>query len=198
MLECRHCGTDLEGETAHYGARCPRCREPLYERPDAVRRRRDAEQSRGDVCAVHPGNVAVGPCKRCGTFMCGICRSRWEDRVLCLACIQRLMGSGDASPEDVKTHRWQALTSVMLGFASWMLAIPLVFIRAPGMTKETIFGLLMVAAVSMLPALFGLGQAATAVRMRGDRLVTATCGLVLTGAQIGTVAGLVLLVVWKQ
>ena len=59
MLDCRHCGEYLRGDATRFGARCPRCREPLYERPDALRRQREAQESQGGVCAVHPGNIAV-------------------------------------------------------------------------------------------------------------------------------------------
>jgi hypothetical protein len=201
LLDCRHCGEYLQGDAATLGARCPHCREPLYERPDGIRRQRDALESRGDVCGVHPGNVAVGPCKRCGTFMCGICRSRWEDRVLCLACVERLMRNKEAAPEHIKTHRWQAAVSVLLGFASWILAflaLPLAGLRNAAAPNEVIVVMLILAVISLLPALFGLGQAAAAIRVRGDRMVLATCGLALTGAQLGTVTGLMLLVIWKQ
>jgi len=198
MLDCRHCGQHLRGDALALGARCPHCREPLYERPDAVRRRRDAQESRGGICAVHPGNVAVGPCKRCGTFMCGICRSRWEDSLLCPACVERLMSGRETAPEHVLTHRWQALVSVLLGFASWILALPLVAVLGAGASKEALIGLFMLAAVSLVPSLFGLGQAVAAIRVRGDRMMLATCGLALTGAQIGTVTGLALLVIWKH
>src|SRR5262249_16125509 len=198
MLDCRHCGEYLRGDAARFGARCPRCREPLYERPDAVRRQREAQESLGGVCAVHPGNVAVGPCKRCGTFMCGLCRTRWDDRTLCLACVERLMSGAETSPEDLKAHRWQGLVSVLLGFFAWMLALPVVIVRGFGASHDILVGLLLLALISFLPSLFGLGQAAAAVRVRGDRMVLATCGLVLNGAQLGTVLGLVLLVIWKQ
>jgi hypothetical protein len=198
MLDCRHCGEHLEGDPLKMGARCPRCREPLYERADSVRRSREAQESGGGICAKHPGNPAVAPCKRCGTFMCGLCRSRWENRVLCLACVERLMASRDAIPEEVKTQRWQALVSVLLGFAGWILALPVVLIRGAGTPREVVIGLMVLAVVSLLPSLLGLGQAAAVIRVRGDRMIMATCGLVLTGAQIGTVTGLVLLVIWKQ
>jgi hypothetical protein len=200
MLECRHCGEYLRGDANSFGARCPSCREPLYERSDALRRQRDALESRGSICAVHPGNAAVGPCKRCGTFMCGNCRSRWDDRVLCLACVERVMAGKENASEQVKTHRWQALLSVLLGFCGWILAmavVPFAGLRGAA-AHEAMVGLVMVATASALPCLFGLGQAAAAIRVRGDRMVLATCGLVLTGAQIGTVSGMVLLVLWKQ
>jgi len=130
--------------------------------------------------------------------MCGICRSRWNERTLCLACVERLMGKGHTASEDVRTQRWQALVSVLLGFCSWILALPLVLFRGAGSSQEALFGLLVLAVISLLPSLFGLGQAAAVIRVRGDRMVLAACGLVLTGAQIGTVTGLVLLVIWKQ
>jgi hypothetical protein len=198
MLDCRHCGEFLRGDAARFGSRCPRCREPLYERPDAVRRQRDAQESRGGVCAVHAGNVAIGPCKRCGTFMCGLCRSRWDDRTLCVACVERLMAGGESSPEDLKTHRWQALASLLLGFFGWMLALPIVVVRGVGASRDVLIALMVLAVISLLPSLFGVGLAAAAIRVRGDRMVLATCGLALTAAQIGTVTGLVLLVIWKQ
>jgi len=198
MLDCRHCGEYLRGDATKYGARCPHCREPLFERSDAACRRRDAQESRGDNCPTHPGNIAVGYCKRCGTFMCSLCRSRWNDRVLCLECVERLMAGKEKVSEQEQTHRWQALVSVLLGFGSWVLASPLVAVRGAATSQEGIIGLVMVAMVSLLPSLFGLGMAAAAIRVRGDRMVAATCGLALNGAQIGTVTGLVLLVIWKH
>jgi hypothetical protein len=198
MLDCRHCGEYLRGDALRYGARCPRCREPLYERPDAQRRQREAQESTGSVCAVHPGNVAIAPCKRCGTFMCGICRSRWDDRTLCIACVDRLQAGAEASPDELKAHRWQAVVSVVLGIFGWFLALPVVIVRGIGSTREVMVALLVLAVMSFLPSLFGLGLATAAIRVRGDRLVLATIGLVLTGSQIGTVTGLVLLVIWKQ
>jgi len=199
MLDCRHCGEYLTGEAERYGARCPRCREPLYERPDGLRRQREAQESQGGTCAVHPGNPAVGPCKRCGTFMCGICRSRWNERTLCVACIDRILTSGgDDTAQEQKAHRRQALLGVVLGVAGWLLALPLVLARGVGTNPQILMALLLVALLSLIPGLFGVGQAASAIRMRGNRMVMATCGLALSGMQVGTVVGLVLFVIWKH
>jgi hypothetical protein len=200
MLDCRHCGEYLTGEPERYGARCPRCREPLYERPDPVRRQRDAQESQGGNCAVHPGNVAVGPCKRCGTFMCGICRSRWTDRALCVACVDRILSGtgGDDTGKEQAAHRRQALLGVILGAVGWFLALPLLVARGVGTTREVMVAMLLVAVMSLIPALFGVGQAAAAIRVRGNRMVLATIGLVVAGLQVGTVMGLVLLVIWKH
>ena len=108
------------------------------------------------------------------------------------------MGNGETASDEVKTQRWQALVSVLLGFASWILALPVVVVRGAGTPKEVLVGLVLLAVVSLLPSLLGLGQAVAVIRMRGDRMVLATCGLALTGVQIGTVMGLVLIVIWKQ
>ena len=140
MLDCRHCGEKLDEKDASLGARCPHCREPLHERPDALRRQRETQESRGGVCAIHAGNVAVGACKRCGTFMCGLCRSRWANRVMCVACVDRLIGNSETASEDVKTQRWQALVSVLLGFASWILALPVAVMPRPGQRRKSWWG----------------------------------------------------------
>ena len=198
MLDCRHCGEYLRGDATRFGARCPRCREPLYERPDHIRRQREAQETQGGTCAVHPGNVAVGPCKRCGTFMCGICRTRWQDRPLCLACVERLMSGADGSPEATRSHRLQGLVGLLLGMLAWLLTLPVVIVRGVGSTRDVLVALLILAAISLVPALVGLGMAAAAIRVRGDRMALATFALALTGSQVGTVTGLLLLVIWKQ
>jgi hypothetical protein len=199
MLDCRHCGEYLTGEAERYGARCPRCREPLYERPDAVRRQRDAQETQGGTCAVHPGNPALGPCKRCGTFMCGLCRSRWADRTLCVACVDRIMAgaSADVGKENA-AHRRQALLGVILGLTGWVLAMPLLVARGISSAREVMVVFLLVALLSLIPTLFGVGQSAAAIRVRGNRMIMATLGLALSGLQVGTVVGLVLLVIWKH
>jgi hypothetical protein len=198
MLDCRHCGEYLRGEVTRFGARCPRCREPLYERPDPIRRQREAQETRGGTCAVHPGNLAVAPCPRCGTFMCGLCRTRWEARTLCLACVERLTMGQESTPEAARVHRRLALSSLLVGILAWFLTLPVIVVRASGSMRELLGALLILAMLSMAPALVGLGQAVSAIRMRGDRMVLATFGLVLNGSQVGTVAGLLLLVIWKQ
>lgn len=200
MVDCRQCGEYLTGEPDRYGARCPRCREPLYERPDPVRRQRDEQESQGGTCAVHPGNVAVGTCKRCGTFMCGICRSRWNERTLCVACIDRMMtgATGDDTGQEQSAHRRQALLGLILGIVGWLLALPLLIARSVGPERDLMVALLLIALLSLIPTLFGVGQAAAAIRVRGNRMVMATCGLVLSGLQVGTVLGLVLLVILKH
>jgi amino acid permease len=147
---------------------------------------------------VHPANLAVGPCPRCGVFMCGLCRTRWDNRTLCLACVQRLLSGAEGAPEQTRAHRRLALGALLLGILAWALTLPVLVVRGVGSTREVLVALLILAMLSLIPALVGLGQAASAIRVRGDRMVLATFGLALAGSQVGTVTGLLLLVIWKQ
>jgi hypothetical protein len=45
---------------------------------------------------------------------------------------------------------------------------------------------------SFVPALFGIGQGAAAIRVRGDRLRLATWGLTLAGSLLGLMIGFLL------
>jgi hypothetical protein len=130
--------------------------------------------------------------------MCGLCRTRWDNRTLCLACVERLMSGTERAPEDARAHRRLALAALLLGIVAWTLTLPVIVVRGVGSVREVLVGLLILAMLSLIPALFGLGQAASAIRMRGDRMVLATFGLALAGSQVGTVTGLLLLVIWKQ
>jgi hypothetical protein len=44
--------------------------------------------------------------------------------------------------------------------------------------------------VAPLPAFVGLGQAVAALRIRGNHLVVATIGLIMSGLQVGALIGL--------
>src|SRR4051794_33009260 len=110
MLECRHCGEVFREDPERLGARCQRCRMPLYDRSDALRRE---ETTPADAkCAKHPLNWAIGACQRCGGNYCALCRSRWRDQTLCLACVEAALGELEGRPEEVKAHQRQALVSL--------------------------------------------------------------------------------------
>ena len=92
MPRCPDCGFRLPGDRNRVGARCPHCRSPLYQPPGRFPR----EAADGEAaCVVHPGNVSVGACGRCGNFLCDTCRTRWDDLVLCAACVDRAVRAGD-------------------------------------------------------------------------------------------------------
>jgi hypothetical protein len=197
MRDCRHCGEYLKGDLVKIGSRCPRCREPLYERTDAARREREGMNVQAGVCAVHAGNAAVGACKRCGTFMCSLCRTRLDDRVVCLACVERSMSMSEQQSKELALQRVQALVAILLGVVGWFLALPVFIAREAGAGRQALVFCLLTSILSYLPTVFGLGMAAAAIRVRGDRMVAATFGLFLNGTQLGVVTGLVLLVIWQ-
>jgi hypothetical protein len=190
MIECRHCREVISGPPDRYGARCPRCREPLYERAGGQWRQREEATEAGARCAIHPNNPSVGVCQRCGNFLCGVCRTRWLDRALCLACIERALESREVRPEDARAHRRQAVMALLFGVCAWLL---LMLGGLPFLLSSHMSGLLvlsgLVALASLLPALFGVGQGAAAIRARGERMILATCGLILCGALVGLLLG---------
>ncbi len=198
MVECRYCGEMYHADPERVGARCRRCREPLYERREAARPTDEATPV--GQCAVHPNNAAVGVCQRCGTYMCALCRTRWHDRALCPACVLRALDEKEVKPEDVKAHRRQAMLALVFGVGAWTLVlvgfiVPLVS-RGGNQGLIVMAGLLGVA--SFLPSLFGIGQAVAAIRARGSRMIMATFGLVLSGSHLGTTLGLAIVALWHR
>jgi hypothetical protein len=205
MVECQYCGEYLEEKPEKLEARCPRCREPLFERGGGPRLA--AEQRPDDdrgVCTFHAANAAVGTCQRCGNFLCRVCRTRWDDRSMCLACIERVLQDKERSPEAARVHRRQAVLALIFGLIAWGMIVgggalvlaAVVSGTGAGASLAVLGALLFLG--SPLPATFGVGQGVTAVRARGDRLIIATCGLVLSALHLGVMSGLLLLAQWRQ
>jgi hypothetical protein len=200
MMECRQCRELIRGDAEAIGSRCPRCRMPLYERVQLPRRLNPGEA--GQSCAMHPGIQALGPCGRCGAFMCFTCRTRWYEEPVCPACVERALTSNEPAPEDIAAHRRQAMLSMAFAVGGWSLfilgSLPLLFLQSTRPNQElTALGTLAVLA-SFLPALFGLGQATAAIRTRGQRMRLATSGLILAGTHLGIMVGFLLLNVWHN
>ena len=120
MKACPRCAFPA----ADMDARCPHCRQPLYERSEAARRRTITAQATSDKrCAIHPSRGSAGACERCGNFMCWLCRTRWNDKVLCLSCAERAVALQREGPIERKTHRRQALAGAVLGVLAWALVL---------------------------------------------------------------------------
>jgi hypothetical protein len=199
MPRCPFCRERLPDEPERLGARCPRCREALYERPGAIRHRVDGQ------CILHASSPAVDACQRCGNFYCEVCRTRWHGQVLCLACIERAFETREADPAEARAHYQQALWSFICGLGSWALGLvgfvlmivgfrlgpdsPGVIAIVPGVL------LLMVGPLFALP---GVGLGLSAIRRRGDHLILATAGLILSCLQVGTIIGYFSLSAWRN
>jgi len=202
MPRCPSCRKWLSGEEDEIGARCPRCRAPLYERRTAPR---PADETSEGQCVTHPTSRAVGTCQRCGNFVCSVCRSRWQRKMTCLACLERAMQSREATPEEKRAHYLQALWSMIFGVAAWalMLAGAALFAFAfragpqnPAVAAAVPALLFMVLAPGFVVPSLGLGAAA--VRSRGDHLVLATIGLILSALMAGAIVGMIALNVWRN
>ncbi len=196
MVECRHCRELINLEGA--GARCPLCRMPLYERAEIPRQKAGRRHQQTKVCAVHANNVAVGSCERCGAEMCGACRSEWYECKWCTACVERALANDEPPPAETAGHRRLAWLGLGLSLSGWLfavLAVLILFVPGDGKESGAIAGIFLLCG-SLLPAVFALGSASAAVRVRGNRMIPATAGLVLSSSQLGILLGLLLLNIW--
>jgi hypothetical protein len=203
MPRCPTCGFPLPQDRNRVGARCLHCRSPLYQ--SARRLPRDAQPGE-PVCTTHPGSVSVGTCGRCGNFLCETCRTRWGDLVLCAACVDRALRAGDTVPGAQRIHTRQAAIGLSGGLAAWLLLgaiAALAFLlrekgaaaNSPGLVGAALL-ILLVLPVTVIVALFGVGYSAAALRARGDSMILATLGLLLSGLYVGTLVGVVLFAAW--
>jgi hypothetical protein len=136
----------------------------------------------------------VGACQRCGNFLCTVCRTRWRDRSLCCACVDRALEAKEAAPQEVRVHFRQSLLAILFGIAAWVVLLlggVLAFAGVAGRMNVVLLGLgSLVFFASPLFAAQGVGQAAAALRARGDHMIMATCGLLLSALEAGVVIGL--------
>ncbi len=199
MARCPSCDYPLPEDRERLGARCPSCRDPLYDPP--TRHARPVRTGEA-ACAVHPSNESIGTCGRCGNFYCETCRSRWADQILCLACVERGMDSGEGQPEQVRTHFRQALWSLLLGLGTWIVAVLgfVLVVVASAASGGLHLGALVLWVFLLLglsvSALFGLGLGAAAIRVRGKHVILASCGLILSGLYVGALIGICTHTMW--
>jgi hypothetical protein len=187
VARCPSCRERLPDDAERRGARCPSCREPLYDEP--AERRRSGE----GTCAVHRDSAALGTCPRCGNYLCDVCRTRWRGRWLCAACVDRALENKEAVPGEVAAHLRQALLSLLLGIASWVLLVMGVVFAAAAVAGE-MAGMVLLALLAIFAApaasLFGVGLAVSALRSRGDHMILATLGLIISGLNVGALLGM--------
>ena len=199
MARCPSCEYPLPENRERVGARCPSCRDPLYEPPG--RFARSAHEGEA-ACAAHPKNESIGPCGRCGNYLCEICRTRWREQVLCAACVERALASDEATPEQAKAAFRQALMALLLGVGAWVIAILafVMFIVAasnsePSIIMAALFVLGLVAATA--PAVFSIGQGVSVLRARGNHMIMATIGSTLGSLYVGVLIGIFVLGIWQ-
>lgn len=198
MPRCPACREWIRGERDRVGARCPHCRLPLYERPELFKRR---PADPDNQCSVHPNNPAVGACPRCGNFQCDLCRTRWRDRGLCVACVNRALESTEVRPEEQRAHFWEAILSLGLGITAWLLLLLGVLAAAAAVAGDANPALIaftgLAVLASALPSVVGTGLGAAALYTRGNHMILATIGLLLSGVHTGALVGLLSFSMWN-
>jgi hypothetical protein len=199
MPRCAACREWIEGDREGIGARCPHCRLPLYERPELFKPRLESAEGR---CTVHPNNPALGACQRCGNFQCDLCRTRWRGRWLCAACVDRALGSGEVRPEEQQAHLWEAILSLAMGITGWLIlvfAIVLVAAAMAGNGNPVVVGLVgLMLLASVIPTVIGTGLGAAALYTRGNHMILATIGLLVSGVHVGAFVGLFTFSIWNS
>jgi hypothetical protein len=194
MPQCPSCEYPLPDDRESVGARCPSCRDPIYEPP--TRNARPVRQGE-TACVVHAASEAVGNCGRCGNPMCEVCRTSFRDLLLCAACVDRALEAKEGVDQQARAAFRQAATSLGLAGGAWVL-FPVAYLMAliGGAGWQLAAGVLLFAGVGV--ALFGVGQAAALLRMRRGRLPLAAAALVAGSLFVGLLIGFAALVVYLQ
>jgi hypothetical protein len=198
MLECPHCYRIFRANPEKIGARCPKCRMPLFERAP---KRRPADKELGP-CARHPESPAVAKCFRCARLLCTTCRTRWNDEPACTDCIEKAVTSGEPMPQELQRQQRHAWTGVVLAVIGWFAALlflwPLSNLHGSSYPGWWIFLGTVFFFFSFIPALLALGQSTSALRLRGPLKTLATCGLVASGLQLGLMLSIIVLNLWHN
>lgn len=200
MSHCASCDYPLPYDRERLGARCPNCRDPLYEPPGRVSR--PVHEGEG-ACALHAGREAAGTCSRCGNYFCEVCRTRWRDQILCTACVERALVSREATPEQARTHFRQALLGLLMGLSAWvffilgMLMAGVAAIADSGSINPIVILFILFLFISaMLLGVMGTGHAVAALRTRGQHMILATSALLIGGLFLGVFLGNYILELW--
>ena len=199
MIECPFCYRVFRQPPEKLGARCPKCKMPLYE--DPTKRRNSPEKDFGP-CLQHPETATVAKCSRCDQPVCQACRTRWHQEIVCPQCVDNSVADDEPSPQEAQMQTKQAWFSVIFAVSGWtVLLLTLApyssFQQLPVTSTIKILTYFLFLG-SFVPAIFGLGYAVAAVRLRGDHIKLATCGLVSAGSQLGLAIGVIILNLWHN
>ena len=119
---------------------------------------------------------------------------------MCPACVEQELNNPQAARQSAGMQRRLATWSLLLSLTGWLLllgaGLPLVFARGVSKEGAVLAGLGLL--LSLVPALFAIGQGVAVVRERGRLLGVATAGVVLSTSQLGLMLGAVLLSIWAS
>ena len=111
MIECPFCYRVFRQPPEKIGARCPKCKMPLYE--DPTKKKKDPERDYGK-CVQHPDAPTVAKCSRCDAPVCKACRTRWHQEVVCPQCVDLSLIEDEPSPQEAQLQTKQAWFAVDL------------------------------------------------------------------------------------
>jgi hypothetical protein len=199
MIECPFCYRVFRQPPEKLGARCPKCRMPFYE--DPAKRRKAPEKDHGP-CRQHPESASIANCSRCNAPVCQTCRTRWHEEAVCPQCVDNSLADDEPSPMEAQMQTKHAWFGVIFGIVAWALllfTIPMVIQFHNGTVKPIFLtGTYCLFLGSMIPAVFGLGFAVSAVRLRGDFSKLAASGLICAGGQLGLILGIIVINLWHN
>jgi hypothetical protein len=197
MARCPICDYPLPNDRDRIGARCPNCRDPLYEPAGRFARPASPEEA---ACVAHPESEAVNACQRCGATVCETCRCPWRGQVLCVSCVEHAYAQGEAESEKDRLLTRHSLAALLAGCSAWLLS-GLCYYTLRHSDPQSSLGILILQMLlglgAGLVALFGVGLGAAALRDRGQHVPLATVGLGLSGLLLGMLLGLVTFTLWQ-
>ena len=188
MVECRNCRAVFETPPEKIGARCPDCKVPLFERLE--RPKREVESG---SCSVHADLPGVGVCDRCKSRFCGLCRTRWHEKNLCLACVEKSLAAGEEHPRELKSRRRLAVVgsiNAFLGAALWIVAMLVFYSTRLSPTPTAAAWAVALMLIGLIPATIAIGLTTSVLLARGPLFRLATSGIAVAATQIGLTLGL--------
>jgi hypothetical protein len=193
MVECRHCRGYFRAAPEKIGARCPKCKAPLFERSDRQPRHTDL-----GACALHPGVDAATACQRCGKNICVACRTRWHGDILCSACVELSLSRAEPNPRELRQQGARAVWSFTFALVGWIVAVLALTMIAFRGQEASLTAPIVCSVLSLLPAMFAVGQGCPVLLARGPRFRVAATGIILGGLHLGLVLGVLLINLWHN
>ena len=119
-----------------------------------------------------------------------------------MTCLNRALESQESSPREARSHLRQALLGVVFGSLAWVCILAAILAMVLGSAGNINMALILLGMLAFMaapaPAILGIGQAAAAIRARGDHMIMATIGLLLSGLQAGFFIGLFTFLMWDS
>lgn len=194
MIECPNCQWSFEPPPGATTARCPNCYTVVRRRRPVATAVLEAAEPPA-VCPLHPGNEAVAICRRCGDYICAVCRTRWWQTAYCAGCVEHLgTETSLAARELFREHRQAAILSVLFGLGGWVAMFPFMLLGFAIAQSDADLGeqarAILIAMMVVCGQVAGLGAigtglAAAALRTRGDYMILAGIGLVVSALLVG-------------